>query len=532
MAHQRVFNLFLIILAIWVMFPVAPVSAQTGGDDLLLKSVVSELLLESEPLSRPAKNYLATQPVDSLVCWISDFKDYPHPDIKGWPFKRYHEINDTLKAPYYVYVPSGYNRVEPTPLMIWLHGGVSRGDFIEEMDDLDEHPILQICERQGMILLFPLGRQGCTWWDDTGIANVFWQLCELKHQYNIDDDRVFIGGFSDGASGAYHLAMQAPTDFAAFFAWSGHMAVGSLAGRVPSYLPNMTCRPVFATNGGNDGLYPTIRMLPLVRLAVETGCELYFTAYDTAGHNYGYLEFEWPRFIEHVGSIRRNAFKPNLYWETSDLKYNRIDWLEIGSIDTALERAVWHRDVNFRLADDRVTIGFNPDYEWVGEGVYVGSLTPDSTMPAIQMGLHGGDIVIDFDGIKVSTLQDLSAAKEKKRRGDEFTMRIKRGEEVLVLESRFPPPTDFDAFLRTTPPGAVRAIKLGNRFELQTSRVTKITIRLTEDMIRWDQPVVVIVNGEIVFDEIVEPNVIFMLDELRKNRDKRLLWMGVVDIEL
>ena len=41
-------------------------------------------------------------------------------------------------------------------------------------------------------------------------------------------------------------------------------------------------------------------------------------------------------------------------------------------------------------------------------------------------------------------------------------------------------------------------------------------------MIRWDQPVVVVVNDEIVFDELITPNILFMIagtaNILRKGR--------------
>ncbi len=524
---------FIAIISILVIMQMSltPASAAEEVGGLLQRSVIRELLTGEEPISVVTRDYLAKHPVDSLIDWIVNYSDYPEPDIIGWSFKLFHTISDTLRAPFYVYVPTGYDPSQPTALMVWLHGGVNRSEFIDEDEYISKHPMMQLCEDQGMIMLFPTGKQGCTWWDDTGIANIMWQVREMKRCYNVDDDRVFLGGFSDGASGAFHLAMHPPTDFAVFFPWSGNMAVGSLAGNAPSYIPNIRSRPMFATNGGRDGLYPSEKMVPFMQLALEQDCELYFTSYDTAGHNYGYLSQEWQPFAERVNTFSRKPLRPHLVWETSDLKYDGVDWLEITALDTTREREDWHVDANLRLTNDRVTIGFNPDYEWEGEGVFVDAVSQDSSLPAFKIGLQKGDIVIGLDDIPVTGLEELSAAKATKKRGETVTLKLKRGEEILELKSAFPPVNEYDAFVRHSPSGAVQATRVGNRFEIKASRVSGLRLKLCKEMIRWDQPVVVLVKGEVIFDDYVTPDVDYMLSEFIKNRDKRLLWLAKVDLK-
>ncbi len=523
-----------VIITTLVLMLISPavVSAVEGSGGLLQRSVVREVLIGEEPVSMVTRDYLSKQPVDSLIDWIVNFDDYPHPDIIGWLFKLTHVISDTLQAPFFVYVPTGYDPASPTPLMVWLHGGVYRPEFINEINQVTGHPIIDLCEETGMILLFPAGKAGCLWWDDTGIANLQWQIREMKRRYNIDDDHVFLGGFSDGASGSFHLAMLTPTDFAVFFPWSGNMAVGSLVGKMPVYLPNMSCRPVFATNGGKDGLYPSERMLPFMKLALEHGCELYFTSYDTAGHNYGYLSLEWRPFAERVKAFSRKPLRPRLVWETSDLKYGGVDWLEVTALDTGRRREEWHVDVNRRMTNDRVTIGFNADSEWEGEGVCVASVSQDTSLPAYKIGLQKGDVVIGLDDIPVADLRELSDAKATKKRGETVRIKLKRGEEILDFESQFPPINEYDAFVRTSPSGAVQAVRIGNRFEIKASRVSGLRLKLCREMIRWDQPVEVLVNGEVVFKDLVKPDINFMLDEFAGNRDKRLLWLAKIDLEL
>ncbi|MCF7811147.1 hypothetical protein K9N50_09195, partial [bacterium] len=313
------------------------------------KDQVVQLINSSDQDALTLVNDLAKQPIDSLIKWISEFKDFKGDDPVGEVTWKIHAISDTLNAPYYLYVPTGYNPNNPTPLMVWLHGGVSRPVFSDEDSTLIEHPIIQQAETNGMLLLFPLAKIGCLWWDETGIANVLWQIRVTKRQYNVDDDAVFIGGFSDGASGSFFIAMLSPSDFAAFFPWSGHMAVGSLVGRIPVFVPNLTCRPLYVTNGGADRLYPADKMTPLIQLAIDNGSELHFTAYDTAGHNYGYMQYEWIPYAKRTQLIRRNALRPHIYWETTTTKYGGCDWLEITTLDTTREAEAWYKDVNYTL---------------------------------------------------------------------------------------------------------------------------------------------------------------------------------------
>jgi len=497
-----------VLIMILLLFGSFAVSSASEKPQTMSPQKLTQLLMTGEEtVAITAVNDLVKYPVDSLIQWIMNFRNYPPPDSVGNVVKYVHTISDTLEAPYYAYVPTGYDPTEAAPLMVWLHGGVSRPDFIDGDEDnyVAEHPIVKLCEEHGMILLFPLAKLGCLWWDDTGIANLLWQIRDMKRRFNIDDDRVILGGFSDGASSAFHMAMLAPTDFGMFFSWSGFIAVGSLVGEMPVYLLNMQCRPIFATNGGRDGLYPAEKMATMMRLALEHGSELYFTSYDTAGHNYGYMVHEWPLFGKRITDFRRKALKPSLFWETSDLKYNRLDWLEITAIDTSLDREEWQIDVNYSLINDRVTIGFNHDREWEGGGVKVATVLQDSSLPAFKVKLQPDDIVIGLDDKPVTSIQELVDVKATQKRGDAFSMTIERGEDTLRFETEYPPVSEYDAFIRKTPSGAIQAVRIGNRFEVRTSRVTGFRIKIHPDMIRMDQPVQVALNGEDMAEFVVSP---------------------------
>ena len=522
-----------IAFAVIILFLTASLSISQDTRDISTDKLVRDLVIGDHSESTAAARELETYPIDSLISWLSNFNDYPQPDSTGTIVDYKHEISDSLQPPYYVYLPSAYNSRTPTPLIVWLHGGVSRPDFATDAGEYYlQHPVVEVCESEGWIVLIPMARHDCLWWNDLGMKHLLWIIREIKRIYNIDDDRVALCGFSDGGSGAFHFAMLQPTEFAMFFPWSGHIAVGSLSGGMNAYVPNMRNRPLFAVNGGQDGLYPSERMFPLIKLAVDNGVDLTFVSYDTAGHNPGYFSEELPLFEQRVKSTARRAFRPAIYWEVSDLNYGKIDWLEITAIDTVKPAADWHSDINYTLTDERITIGFMPDMEFEEEGVRVASLSDNEEFPARKMDLQVNDIVIQLDDIPVKSMQDLNKAKATKKRGEDISITVRRGDEQLVLSATLPPARDFPAFKHEKTSGVVDAVRIGNRFEIKTSRVADFSIYINPEMIRMDQPVIVSVDNYEVFNNIIEPDTRLMLKSFIENRDRRLLWAGRIDVKL
>jgi len=111
-------------------------------------------------------------------------------------------------------------------------------------------------------------------------------------------------------------------------------------------------------------------------------------------------------------------------------------------------------------------------------------------------------------------------------------MKITRDGKILSFKSHFPPQRDYDAFIRNDKSGAVDAMRIGNRFEIKASRVAGIKLKLTLDMIRFDQNVIVNVNGKKVFNEQVTASSRYMLEEYIHNRDRKQLWVAAIEIDV
>jgi hypothetical protein len=524
------------------------VCARVWGQGLTGK--LTELMLTDEETRQILliNDIIGSQPaVDEIISAISGITYKPH---KPGTFVRENLCIDGVKRRYYVYVPSSYKPETKTPLVVYLHGGVLRRELIEDWE-IEDFELVTLAEEHGYIMLFPLGQFGASWWDSVGITNVLQQIRKTKQEFNIDDDRVFMTGFSDGASGSFDFAMCFPTAFAGFLPFNGHPGVGSAAGSMHTYFVNCANRPLYVVNTDEDELYPAeTRIRPMMELALEAGADLLYRIYTGIGHDFDYLETELPRIAKFMETHPR-ILNPRIVWESADPKRQCV-WLSIDSI-TNEGHADWYRDFNMKLVDDRVAFGFMPDdYHTIldyavidtgalfglfheksfqGPGVRIDNVVGDSTLCALT-GLIAGDIIVKLDDMPVNTIDDVNEYKQGKKRGDSVYIAILRDGKVIEFNTKFPDPTTFDLHTREKPSGRIEGHFCANTFTLRTSQVGAFTLYLHPDMVQFDQNVVVKVNGRVVYDRVVVPSPSFLLHNFAQNRDRELLFVNRIHIKL
>jgi len=460
----------------------------------------------------------------ALFDLLSNWNNFPQP-VKYAGFQMLeNSLNDTLTAPFIIYIPENYDNHKKTPLLIYLHGGVGRKEFVENFRQFAvESPFIPFAEENNWIMLFPAANIKTMWWDKTGMENIEAQILYLKSRFNIDDDRVFMTGFSDGGSGSFHFALTNPTDFASFYPLNGFISVGSNSTRKPVFLPNLRNRFISAVNTDKDGLYPASKTRKLMELALSAGANILYKEYWGIRHEFAYSKQEIPLMFTYMKTHPRQIFRPQIYWETANLEFNRCDWLEINKLDTLATAQDWQKQFNLKLADDRVHFGFYDDREFTGKGVKITKIVQGSVADSIN--LRKDDIIIGMDGIPVDSIRTLLELRDKKKRGEAFVLNILRDETELDLTGRFPDVVYYDAFNYNLKSGAVKAEYFGNRFEIETSRVKEITLYFHPAMINLNIPVTVILNGKKVYSEKIGINREFMLESFRKHKDRTALWI-------
>ncbi len=460
---------------------------------------------------------------DSLFTILSDWQDYSQPESTDIFLLEYNQVNDTLAAPYVVYIPKEYDSNKKTPLVIYLHGGVSTKVFHDTpIKYAEQNYFTEYAKNNNWIIVFPMGNIDTAWWNLTGINNLKAQIRKLKSMYNIDDNRVYISGFSDGGSGSYHLALNAPDDFAAFYPLNGMISVGSIVTEIPVFLPNFKNRYVYAINTDEDGLYPAKKMRDLIKLSLEADANMFYKEYWGFGHTFEYANDELPILFDNMQTKVRDIFPTEIYWETSMLEYGKCDWLQITGIDTLQSKKGWQKEYNVELADERVSFGFYNDREYEGEGAKITKVIQESASD--KMGLKENDIIIKMDGTKAENIGKLIELRSAKQRGDTFTLTVLRDNNEIQLSGKFPEVTKYKALSYSKPSGAVKASYYGNHFKIETSRVSQVTLYIHPEMINMKIPVVIFINEEEVFNEIVQIDREFMVHNFLNNYDRRALW--------
>jgi polyhydroxybutyrate depolymerase len=153
---------------------------------------------------------------------------------------------------YLLYVPSSYNRSQPTPLVISMHGG---GGWPAHQRDTSGWN--RLAESQGFIVVYPAGSGAPRAWsvdhgtgllDDVGFISEL--IDTLEAGYNIDPTRIYANGLSNGGGMAFVLSCTLSDRIA---------AVGMVAAAYS--LPWSWCTdprpvPMIAFHGTSDALTP------------------------------------------------------------------------------------------------------------------------------------------------------------------------------------------------------------------------------------------------------------------------------------
>ena len=228
-------------------------------------------------------------------------------------------------------VPADYVPTRAWPLRVALHGGVGR-----PAPGPDDPPARALTNRipiTGELVLHPRAWSGSEWWTFGQVENIAKLVDRVKHDYNVDESRIYVTGISDGGTGVYFLAMRAATLWAACLPLNGHPLVlanpdsGADGQLFPGNLVNC---PLRAVNGGRDPLYPAASVAPMIAMFRRGGVPIEFQVYEEAGHDVSWWGEERPRYEQFLAGHRRSAHPERVSWATERTdRYNRFRWLVI-----------------------------------------------------------------------------------------------------------------------------------------------------------------------------------------------------------
>lgn len=470
---------------------------------------------------------IATNPnIRKLESLLKAGRKYPKDGPVGWNIYENLCIDGT-KRPYHFYIPENYNPQKRYAILFSLHGLVSRDKLIPEEEFIKKRSRwADEAKKEEFIYILPMGRAGATWWNEIGAKHILKILEDLKRKYNIDENKVFLSGFSDGGSGAYYMALNHSTPFAGFISLNGHIGVAQLSGNL-IYLPNLYNRPLYIVNTGKDWLYPVEEVTPYIEKICEVAGEITFKVYQEIGHNFGYGNREKPLILEFIKNTERESFPSRLKWETSSLDLGRIDWLKIEKIEDVGNNMEFE-DLNPITTYKRVVLGVLIDYEFRGKGVGIAKILENTL--AEQLKIKKGDIIVSIDNEKVDKPSDLKKIISEKTPGDNVQITIVRDNKRLSFEESFEKPEPEPAFSREKLSGRIEADVSGNRIDVRVKNVAAYTLFISRKQFNLNKDIEVYTNGEISFKGRVEPDIEFMLRQAAKGMDRTRIFIGKIEI--
>lgn len=156
------------------------------------------------------------------LCWVSVWALCPAFADTGF-LDRSVSMNGKSYA-YQVYVPSDFSAKKAWPIVVNLHGNGAQGpDGLMPTARGTADYIRLNRSKFPAIAVFPQAEIGKRWLDKDMEELVIAELDQTMKEFNGDPSRIYLTGFSMGATGAYRIAYRWPDRFAAIMAVAGRI---------------------------------------------------------------------------------------------------------------------------------------------------------------------------------------------------------------------------------------------------------------------------------------------------------------------
>jgi predicted peptidase len=201
--------------------------------------------------------------------------------------------------PYRLFIPPSYDKDNPYPLVLWLHGAGGAGS--DNLAQIAEDQILGTHtwtrpQNQSKYPTFVLVPQSPTNWVSAGLDRlspemllVLGMLDAVRAEFNIDARRIYVAGQSDGGVGTWNVIMQRPNLFAA--------AIPLCGGGDPSGAFRIANMPIWAFHGARDAVIPVTESRKLIAAIRKVGGHPRYTEYRNVGHDVWKPAFAEPDLV-------------------------------------------------------------------------------------------------------------------------------------------------------------------------------------------------------------------------------------------
>lgn len=253
--------------------------------------------------------------------------DTTYPKLQsGWQ-KRNLQVRGEQKAwdvEYWLRIPPGYDPGRSWPLLIAAHGMGGNGRQIGRI-----YQALLGDQADAWVLLAPTmpgpkGYNARIYQEQAYLAPMMW----TRRNVNVDDDRIFLSGYSQGGHGSWHLAVMYPRHFAGAIPMAGVPVFRTGLPAATLYLENTLHLAIWQRWGENDrasdqaGQYGNVDFARAADKRMKNLGHKKYRGTEVSGAGHGQV---WPRqskaFVEFLGAHRRGPL-PETYQRRFSMPYH------------------------------------------------------------------------------------------------------------------------------------------------------------------------------------------------------------------
>ncbi len=223
----------------------------------------------------------------------------------------------------HVHIPAAYAPETPAPLMLALHGSGGQGAHQLGM----WHPV---AERLGMIVLAPTeaGENVGYGFKERERRSALAALRWARRNFNVDENRVFLGGVSRGGHMTWDIALRHPDLFAALAPMIGGPRL--VPGRGQNnlrYLDNVVHLPIRDLQGSRDDPLMLFNLRwTFKELQKQDAKDAQLIEFPDLGHAFHFQKVPWAEWLR---SVTRNPRPSSVRRATAKRDETRSFWIEI-----------------------------------------------------------------------------------------------------------------------------------------------------------------------------------------------------------
>lgn len=435
-----------------------------------------------------------------------------------------------LWHPYLIVVPRTYDPAHRYPVRVYLQGDTTR--LASSAESGVRWLNYGTLAREDAIVVFPGAWNGLPWWGYHQVEHMHALLDELKRTYNVDENRVYLLGSSDGGTAIYYHAMVSTTSWAAFLPFNADptlLTFPEVHLDAQLHATNLSNKPLFVVHGERDLINPVAGARAWLDLFERAGAVSTLRVQEGFGHETRWWDAEQPAIDAFIAEHPRDPLPDRLTWETSSTeRFNRASWVIIDELGMAAGETA---------PETPNVVGPLPPGFGVGlwadgpEGLTASMLQPGSV--AAEYGLHDGDVVRAIEGVPVRTFEQLLGMLQSYA-GKAVQVEVLRADLPLTRFISLPavPEGPGPAFRREAPSGRLDVERQGNTVTVRTRGVRRFTLLLSPDEFDLSQPIVVVANGVEVFRHVVAPSAEALLEWAARDHDRTMLFGAELEVAL